>query len=283
MDKDFAIHSLLRFTNLQWNRKYHETGTFSMQIPLEQYSDKIKYIYTKDRPEVGKVTQQNFVSQNGFQFIQLSGYFLEHELNRHVVYQKGETNIENAPEWIEQNGKAEDVAYAFFNAFNKITADGITSSLGMSVGTSQSRGKKAAHTRNGEYLDWKIYDILKPSGMSYRVHYDFENSTKKFEVWTGLDRSQDNGVNNPIIFSTRYGNIKNPNIVISDTRYRNACIVTNEQVQNDSSDYTVRQYLIRHRMIQSIYSIIHNQELIKMIMTALLLRQLWITRYERIE
>ncbi len=214
-----------------------------MQIPLEQYSPDIKYIYTKDRPEMGKVTQKNFVSQNGFQFIQLSGYFLEYELSRHVVYQKGTTNISGAPAWVEQNGNAEDVAYAFFNAFKAITVNGVTASLDMAVGTSQNRGKKAVHTRNGEYLNWKIYDILKPSGMSYRVLYDFENNMKKFEVWTGFDRSQDNGVNNPIIFSTKYGNIKNPNIVIEEAGYKNACIVTNEQVQNETSEYTVRAVL----------------------------------------
>lgn len=244
LNANYEIVSLLRFTNLQWSRKYHESGTFSMQIPLAQYRPDIKYIYAKDRPEMGKVTQKNYVSQKGFEYMQLSGFFLEKELDRHVVYQKGAGNITNAPEWIEQSGKAEDVAYAYFNAFNTITATyggaSVTSDLGIACGTSQGRGKKSVHTRNGEYLGQKIYNILKPSGMSYRVLYDFVNSRSNLEVWTGLDRTQDNSSNNPVIFSTKYGNIKNPDILISESDYKNACLITNKQTVDDTDIYTSR-------------------------------------------
>ena len=77
--------------------------------------------------------------------------------------------------------------------------------------------------------------------MSYRVLYDFVNSIKTFDVWKGIDRTQENeGTNNPVIFSTKYGNIKNPNILLSDTDYKNACIVTNEQFSGDDSVFTTR-------------------------------------------
>ena len=63
LDSQYQIVSLLRYTNLQWSRKYHESGSFSIQIPLEQYTSNIKYIYTKDRPEMGKVSQVNYLSE----------------------------------------------------------------------------------------------------------------------------------------------------------------------------------------------------------------------------
>lgn len=241
LNKNYEIVSLLRFTNLQWNRKYHESGMFSMQIPLEQYSPDICHIYTKDRPEMGKVTQKNYINKSGFRYIQLSGYFLEKEPDRHIAYQKGASNITNAPVWLYQSGKAEDVAYAYFNGFKTITTGAGISSLGIIGGTSQGRGKNSIHYRNGEYLGWKLYDILKPSGMSYRVLYDFVESTKRFEVWSGLDRTEENVEgNNPVIFSTKYGNIREPNILIDETEYKNACLVTNEQTVNDTSTYTSR-------------------------------------------
>lgn len=212
-----------------------------MQIPLEQYSPYIQYIYTKDRPEMGKVTQVNYISRAGFRYVQLSGYFLENELDRHIVYQKGTSNITNSPSWTFRSGKAENVAYAYFNGFKTITTADASSDLEIVTGTSQNRGKDSIHYRNGEYLGWKIYDILKPSGMSYRVLYDFLNSTKKFEVWSGLDRTEENTEgNNPVVFSTKYGNIKEPNIIIDKTEYKNACIVTNEQTVNDTSTFTSR-------------------------------------------
>lgn len=236
--------SLIRSTNLQWSRKYYESGTFSIQIPIEQYSPDIKYIYTKSRQEIGKVTQKNYLNQRNYKNIQLSGFFLEKELDRHVVYHKSTTNITNGPEWIEYSGKAEDVAYAFFNAFKQISTDTFTSDLEISPGGSESRGKKSVHSRNGEYLGKKIYDILKPSEMSYRTSYDFVNNVKQFEVWAGVDRTEGNtGNNNPVIFSTKYGNIKEPNILISETDYKNACIVSNEQINGETSSYTTRAVL----------------------------------------
>lgn len=241
LDCNYQILALLRPTNVQWSRKYHEPGSFSLQLPLEQYLPEIKYIYTKDRPEIGKVIQVNFLGQQGYQYIQLSGYFEENELNRHIVYPKGSGNIVNSPAWIEKKGSAEDVAYAFFDGFKELSANGLTSSLGIERGSSLARGKTADHTRNGEYLGDKIYDILKPSGMSYRVRYNFVDSARTFEVWGGLDRTEENvEQNNPIVFSTKYGNIRNPNVLISEENYKNAGIVINECADGDSEIVTTR-------------------------------------------
>lgn len=235
LDPGYNIVNLLRPTNVQWSRKYHEPGTFSIQIPLDQYDPNIKFIYTKDRPEMGRVIHVNYMSQQGYRYMQVSGYFEENELNRHVAYPKASTNITNSPTWVEKSGKAEDVAYAFFDGFKEISISGISSKLGIFRGASKGRGKQSVHTRNGEYLGAKIYDILKPSGMSYRILYDFEKNKKTFEVWSGIDRTEGNvEKNNPIIFSTKYGNIKDPNILLSEENYKNACVVTNEEVVGEN-------------------------------------------------
>lgn len=204
-----------------------------------QYSDEILYIYTRERSEVGKVTQLNYVERDGYGYMQLSGYFLEKMLDRHVCYPKGASNITNSPSWLFSSGTAEDVAFAYFNGFKTITATTGSSTLDIQTEVSQRRGKQAIHYRNGEYLGYKIYDILKPSEMSYRVLYDFVNRMKKFECWSGLDRTEGNVEgNNPVIFSTKYGNIKNPNILIEKSSYKNACVVTNEQLVGDASTFT---------------------------------------------
>ena len=75
MDKNYKVLSLIRSTNLQWNRKFHKSGIFSIQIPLNQYIHGMKYIYTEKRPELGKITQINYVEQGKYKYIQLSGYF----------------------------------------------------------------------------------------------------------------------------------------------------------------------------------------------------------------
>lgn len=225
LDKNFNMLTPLDPVNIQWNRKYHEPGSFSIQIPLDQYLPDMKYLYTKDRPEVGKITQKNYSEKNGFAYMQLSGYFLENELNRHIVYPKGTTNILNSPSWTVQSGKAENVAYSFFEGFKEIKTDVIESVIPISRSTSLSRGKDSVHTRNGEQLGTKIYDILKPSGMSYGIEYDFLKNIRTFTVWMGKDLTQANiEGNNPVIFSTRYGNLKSPDLLEDETNYKNVCI-----------------------------------------------------------
>ena len=181
---------------------------------------------------MGGITQINFINQRGYKAINISGFFLENWLNKRVVYRKGTSNIVGGPEWMNQEGNAEDVAYAYFNAFKDVSisqsGDTVDCILGIESGQSLSRGKISNHERCGEKLGSKIYSILKPSEMSYRILYDFEENKKVFSVWSGYDRTQGQSENNPVTFSTRYGNIKNPNILIETTNYCNSCIIDNE-------------------------------------------------------
>lgn len=250
LDRDFNLVALLRYTNLQWTRKYHESGFFSLQIPLEQYDPSFKYLYTKDRPETGRIIQTNYVDNNGQRSIQLSGYFLEYELNRMVVFPKGEGNVVNGPTWVEKSGTAEDVAYDFFDAFSQVQfyngtdATPTTVGLGINSKTSQHRGSNTQHTRDNSYLGNKIYHILKPSGMSYKVMYDFENNEKHFEVWAGKNRTSEQTDNNPVTFSTRYGNIKNSNVLLDDSTYKTGCIIIGNKNNDDETSTTFTRVLI---------------------------------------
>jgi len=246
LDANFNIVSYLAPSNIQWRRKWYESGSFSIQIPIGQYSPDIKYIYSKDRPEVGKVSQINYIQKDGSMQFALSGYFLERELHKRVCYKLGNSNITNAPNWVNQSGAAEDVAIAFFNAFKDVDytygGNAYSCELGIEAATSQGRGHQSEHEREGEKLDDKCYSILKPSKMSYRVGYDLVNNVKTFKPVIGIDRTEDGheqGVN-PVIFSTAYGNLENPNIVVSDSDYENGYIATSSYTENDV-DYMVVQ------------------------------------------
>ena len=242
LDADFAIVSLLRYVNLQWTRKFYEAGTFSIQIPLKQYSPSFKYIYTKDRPEVGEISQINFIDN---ETVNISGFFLEEKLNIRVVYPMPyKTNITNNPDWVVKRGTAEDVALAFFEAFKDVeftSGDNTTlCELGINSAESQGRGVTVEHTRQGEQLGDKLHEILKPSLMSYRVNYDFVTSEQNIEILQSKDCTQDNTENNnPVIFSTRYGNLRNPNIVLSDTDYKNAYFVSAKYTQSGNDDIII--------------------------------------------
>lgn len=244
LDKDFTIIALLRPFNIQWNRKYFESGDFSIQLPLEQYDKNIKYIYTKDRREVGKVQQVNYVSNDIAKYVSLSGYFLEEELNKGCcrpssTYGTVDEGTVIGSDWEFAQGKAEDVARQFLYLAMSIDVyypkpvsghpfgvrETIPVLTDINVSESQHRGHESCHARHGEQAGDKIYQILKPSGLSYRIDFDFLTATKTYEVWEGLDRTSDNTKgNNPVVFSTKYGNIKNPDIVMSTLDYKNCYI-----------------------------------------------------------
>lgn len=232
LNKSYQIVTLLNYTLLQWNRRYFESGNFSIEIPIELYSTEFEYIYTKDRPELGKITQVNFYIKDGYKSVYLSGYFLEEELNKRVAYQKGsKTNITNSPTWQTKKEKAETLAFSFFNDFKDVsyTQNGTAynSVLGIEAGECLNRGHDSEHTRGNESLGNKIYSILKPSLLSYRVAYDFNTNRKVFSVWGGVDRTSGNtGLNNPVIFSTEYGNITEADLLIDSSSYKNSYIVS---------------------------------------------------------
>lgn len=245
LDKDFNIVQLLRYTVLQWSRKYYESGTFSLEIPLSQYDASFKYIYTNARPEMGIITQVNYIVTDSYKSMNVSGYFLENQLNKRIAYKYcTQGNLINTPNWTNQKGKAEDVAFTYFSSFKDLeyTLNGqqYKTELGIKAGASLGRGHISDHERGSEKLGDKIYTILKPSKMSYRVEYDFLSNEMVFNCWQGLDRTQDNIYgNNPVIFSTKYGNIKKPDVLLDSSEYKNSVLVINTYQDEAQREYTV--------------------------------------------
>lgn len=246
MNKNFEIITLLNYTIMQWSRMYYESGYFSIEIPVETYSKEFKYIYTNARPEMGKIEQINYYIKDNFKSITLSGHFLENELNRRIVYQpEKNTNIINPPTWNIQKLVAEDLAFKLFNDFKDLRFDNGNGSiyqtdLKIKAGRSLGRGQISEHTRQNEYLGKKINTVLKFSKMSYRVRYDFDTSDKIFECWQGVDRRQGNPQQNtPIVFSTKYGNITNADLLISSTDYKNSYFNIKPEVLEEENGYVI--------------------------------------------
>lgn len=79
------------YESLQWNRKYYESGTFTMVVRADLYDDSWKYIYTDDRPETGMIqkvqvsdSDYNSDMSSGADTVTLSGFFMEEIMNRMV-------------------------------------------------------------------------------------------------------------------------------------------------------------------------------------------------------
>lgn len=244
LDENFELVGLIMYNNLQWTRKFHEPGQFTIVLTGRQYNKSWKYIYTDARKELGVITQVNWSKENYIEQTIISGYFLENDINKMIVYPRPTQFLEDAgavatclsrnssPTWLMQIGNADVVAKKFFDDFKSITFTNYqigdtegntlvttTRTLDVEFGTIESGNyHHAEHSRNGERLGDKLYKILKPSGASYEVVLDYMTREKTLNFIHGKDLTEDNTEgNNPIVFTSANGNIISASLVTSTT------------------------------------------------------------------
>ena len=86
-DKNFKrICTLGKAINIQWDQKWYSCGQFSIQLPASvNATDDWHYVFCDERQNVG-IIQQKIYSQNiKGKFLQISGFFMEHELSNVVI------------------------------------------------------------------------------------------------------------------------------------------------------------------------------------------------------
>ena len=206
LKEDFSISDALNPLNVQWNRQYYECGTFSIQIPYNQYIDDMVYIYSKDKDELGVIDNVRYSISNGIKSVQLSGVFLEKELDDKVV----------VPDF-NGSGILEDEVVRFVNQYK--------SDIPLLVDAeSQGRGNTVEFVATENGIATELYKILQNEEYSFRVAYDYESNSKAFSIWQGKDRTQGQTDNNPVLFSTVFKNLLNPDVVLQKN-LRNYAIV----------------------------------------------------------
>ena len=193
---DYSISDVLNPLNVQWNRQYYECGTFSIQIPFDQYKEDMVYIYSKDEVELGVIDKIRYSILHGAKTVQLSGSFLESELDDKVVV----PNFNGA-------GILENEVVRFVNQYKSdipLLADA----------ESQGRGNDVEFVATEKGIATELYKILQNEEYSFRVAYDYESNSKAFSIWQGKDRTQEQTENNPVLFSTAFKNLINPDVVL---------------------------------------------------------------------
>lgn len=252
LDSTYSLSAILVYSDLQWTRRYHSAGSFSIVL-VGDYNRDWKYIYSPERKELGIISQINLSIKNGVKAITISGYFAEEELNKMIVYPKpthfyGDglsasiVQASGTPTWINYADTADEVAMAFFNGFKSVTFTNYdiggdtqethTMALDIADGSiDEDHGtyKASNHNRNGELLGAKIYDILKESGASYEVEFDYSQGTKAFNIIHGRDLTGDvfDADVNPVCFSTLNGTVSSVSLVESNTDTKDAVVSTN--------------------------------------------------------
>ncbi len=223
LDANFELIGYFQYTNLQWNRKYYEPGSFMAEIPEAEYITGAKYVFCKDRPELGMIQKEEFGNSIKGKVILLSGYFYEFKLNDKITYPR-----------FNGDGKAEEVAREIVTIFkNDIPR------LVFAPQNDPPLGEEIVKETTGDGLAKVVYELLKPYELSCKCAYDFANNQILFSIWQGKDRTQGQEENSFATFSTAIGNIRDLRIIFDDSNYKNYVVVVGNGRYEDGKQITV--------------------------------------------
>ena len=107
-----------------------------------------------------------------------------------------------------QNGKAETIMkhYVDVNCVSSAIASRNYSLL--EIETDTALGDTILYEARFQYLHDILEEISLVSNLGWDIWLDVPNKKFKFKVYAGVDRSWNNGVNSPVVFSPENGNIK---------------------------------------------------------------------------
>lgn len=208
----------IKYFDLMWNRKYYESGSFSVQIMACDYLPDMSYIYTSERPELGMVQSIEY-SDDG-NMVVLSGFFYEKKLADKIVYPV--YNGIGTPEEI-----AREIVSTYKSDIPKI-------SLGESTGTGTSVTKQ----ETGGNLDEVVSNLLMTEEKAYRCRYDYIADTVYFDVWQGVDRTQSQSENNFVTFSKGFRNLTKVKTKDDCSNFKNYAVVAGSG-QSDERIYQI--------------------------------------------
>jgi len=214
---DFMPINPIRFTELQWYRRYYEPGQFVIRVIPQRTDDKIswdgniKYIYRNDRPETG-VIQKIEYSVGDKRQIELSGFFLEQMLNEKIIYP---TYYASGNRELEIRRMVET-----YKADLPLVTLGPVNGIG-STATWQNTGGNMADV---------IYENLQTEGISFRTDLDYVNNKILFYCYQGKDKTYTTGQvsNNPVVFKPSLGSIRSLDYLEDISDYKNCAIVAGQ-------------------------------------------------------
>lgn len=215
LDENFqlASHPIDRYYSLQWVENYYDEGTFELHLAADLFPTVLRseYVYNNEADEAMLIDDVQ-ASDDGKQTLKLSGKSLD-TLLRHRVMDEVDSFT----------GTAEDIARQAVQKY-AIASDRSVSLLRLGTRKGYTDTAVATNERGAELYEW-LRELLKPYEMSFRIHYNFEDNALDFEVYRGLDRTQEQTANTWAIFSTSFENLSQFSYARNRSDYRNYAIV----------------------------------------------------------
>ncbi|MFR1708168.1 MAG: siphovirus ReqiPepy6 Gp37-like family protein [Clostridium sp.] len=216
------VHVVDEFTSLIWTRRYYKPGEFELHVPLT--SDNIKclisnnIIYKKGDNEAGYIeSRQIELDENGQETLQIKGKFLTNYADIRI----------NLSQLIF-NGFSEVLMRKLIND-NCINPTNINRKISLlTLGGLKNYSEKIEYQNSYGNVIEELEKIASTNDLGYRVNFDHINKSLKFEVYKGVNRSVNQSLIAPCIFSREFENILNQTYIESNNNFKNTALVAGE-------------------------------------------------------
>lgn len=221
LDSEFNLISspIDNYQSLIWHRKFYNNGRFTLYLS-GKYFTQIKnatYISKGLDGDVGIIQRFSYTDRTAG-ILLVSGVLLEGALYDRVINETEQLRGE-----LETKVKAVVTKYS-------MTDDRAIDNLIM--GDTLGYTDRIDTQITGANLSEWLYEVLKPYNTSYSITYDFEENKAVFNLFRGLDRTQEQTVNSWAIFSKNYENLLKLEYEEDDSNYKNYAYVAGEATES---------------------------------------------------
>lgn len=223
LDKDLNTVATLRALNAQWRRRYNSIGDFEIQLMADDYSPEMKYVMHGDTREVAVINKTSFEENEIGKFMTISGYFFELEFTRKVMDSDALSSKPKVEVWVKE----------------KITYICEDLDLPCVVGETVGYNHQITSGIDAGEIGTNIMELLESKELSQKCTFDTEQKKVVYQLWKGLDRTQEQSENSYCVFSEKLGNITDIKYDIDDSNYKNYCIVKLQEENYDTGNQTV--------------------------------------------
>lgn len=201
-------------TSLLWTRKYNNTGSFSLVVPLVKRNIDLLQegymVWIMGKPEAGVIETVLLEENADRQTMTAGGRFLECYMSRRLIYPA--TNF---------SGTVEDAMRSFFTNAASLS-DSIV--LGERHGYEETVDMQVGYK---SLLDTE-QNLAKSANFGIQFTPDFVNKVITFNIYKGVDHSKNQSDRARVTFSAEYANLTSATYSYNDQLAANVCYVLGE-------------------------------------------------------
>lgn len=221
-DRDLNfIDTIDRFTSLQWVRRYYNTGKFELHCPVTSHNVQTlirdNIVWIKGSNEVGIIEYRNLsVDSQGQENIKINGRFYTSVLDRRIMY--------NTEQYTNKEVELIMRSIVDKNCINTVAERKLLIQLGRLNNFTEKINYQKSY---GNVLE-EVSTLSETSNIGFLIRTDLENKQHYFELYKGLDKTINQDVNSPVVFSREYDNLYEQEYTDSTDNLRTTALVAGE-------------------------------------------------------